>query len=239
MSSDRSWMRRRHDGKGGISEEYVRGVNSFVEFVQPEKKKHPEGLLKCPCKKCKNQAFMTEDELKWHLLQFGIIEAYITWDLHGEKSNWNAHYTLGTSSNRNTNEDNDEYDVFEMLRDVAGEQDQFENVEEDPNHEASEFYKLAPRQNRNPDLLEAYTHPTSKVGREKQRILTDQELEIVRFYGLINMPEVSKYLEEFEDLAYAKKPRLDPAIFEIYAKKHFISWFERRVRTSSSLRYLL
>ncbi|KAK1395274.1 hypothetical protein POM88_014330 [Heracleum sosnowskyi] len=45
MSSDRSWMRRRHDGKGGISKEYVRGVNSFVEFVHPEKKKYPEGLF--------------------------------------------------------------------------------------------------------------------------------------------------------------------------------------------------
>ncbi|KAK1368395.1 hypothetical protein POM88_034487 [Heracleum sosnowskyi] len=130
MSSNRSWMRRRFDGKGGISEEYVREVETIHNRLQ------------------RNEA---------------------------------------------------------------------------------------PRQIRNPDLLEAYTHPTSKVGREKQRILTDQELEIVRYYGLINMPEVAKYLEEFEDLAYAKKPRLDPAVFERYAKKHFISWFERRIKSDSDL----
>ncbi|WOG95509.1 hypothetical protein DCAR_0414831 [Daucus carota subsp. sativus] len=87
MSSNRSWMRRRLDGKGGISAEYVEGVNSFVEFVQPQKKKHLESLIKCPCKRCKNLAFMTEDALKWHLLQFGIIEVYVIRDLHGENSN--------------------------------------------------------------------------------------------------------------------------------------------------------
>ncbi|KAL8124816.1 hypothetical protein AgCh_012462 [Apium graveolens] len=85
---------------------------------------------------------MTEDVLKWHLLQFGIIEAYITWDLHGEKSDWSAHYSIGTSSNNNANEDRNVYDAFEILRDVVGEQYQFENVEEDPNYEVFEFYNL-------------------------------------------------------------------------------------------------
>lgn len=76
------------------------------------------------------------------MLQNGIIQAYITWDLHGEKSNWNAYYLIGTSSNHNTNDDNDVYDAFKMLRDVAGDSYQFENVEQDPNDEAYEFYNL-------------------------------------------------------------------------------------------------
>lgn len=64
MSSDRSRMRRRLDGKGDISAEYVEGVNSFVEFVQLKKMKRQEGLIKCPRKRCKNLAFMIDDTLK-------------------------------------------------------------------------------------------------------------------------------------------------------------------------------
>lgn len=37
------------------------------------------------------------------------------------------------------------------------------------------------------------------------------------------------FFSEFEELTYKKKPDLDPAIFEAYARKKFISWFERRV----------
>lgn len=49
---------------------------------------------------------------------------------------------MGTTLNHGTNVDNDGYDVLNMLRDVAGEQNQIENMGEALNEEASEFYKL-------------------------------------------------------------------------------------------------
>ncbi|KAK1355148.1 hypothetical protein POM88_048404 [Heracleum sosnowskyi] len=95
MSSDQSWMSRRYDGRGGLSDEYKRGVDNFVEFAQ--RIKDTDGNILCPCTQCKNSAWRTEDELKVHLYRFGIIESYTRWEYHGEKSNWHDHYSMRTN----------------------------------------------------------------------------------------------------------------------------------------------
>ncbi|KAK1352507.1 hypothetical protein POM88_053204 [Heracleum sosnowskyi] len=109
MSTDRSWMKRRFDGRGGITDEYKRGVDNFIEFAQQTKDKH--GLIGCPCTKCKNLAWITEDEVKFHLYQNGIIEAYTIWYDHGEKVERHGHYASGSSQNPNVNEDEDMHDI--------------------------------------------------------------------------------------------------------------------------------
>lgn len=48
---------------------------------------------------------------------------------------------MGTSQNHNVNEDEDMYDAFEILK-YIGEQYQFQNIEEEPNKEAADFYKV-------------------------------------------------------------------------------------------------
>ncbi|KAL8112257.1 hypothetical protein AgCh_019815 [Apium graveolens] len=130
-------MKHRFDGMGGLTEEYKRGVDNFVQFAQKTKDKY--GLIGCSCTKCKNLAWITEDEVKYHLYLNGIIEAYTVWDHHGEKINRDGHYD--GSQNHVINEDDDMYDAFEILRDI-GEQYRFNNVEEEPNKEAADFYKL-------------------------------------------------------------------------------------------------
>ncbi|KAK1385180.1 hypothetical protein POM88_022915 [Heracleum sosnowskyi] len=137
MSSDRSWMKRRFNGMGGITDEYKRGVDDFVKFAQQTKGAH--GLIGCPCTKCKNLAWITEDDVKFHLYQNGIIEAYTVWHHHGEKVDRRDRNYAGTSRNRN--EVDDMYDAFEMLSDI-GEHYRLKNVEEEPNKEAVDFYKL-------------------------------------------------------------------------------------------------
>ncbi|KAL8116598.1 hypothetical protein AgCh_022944 [Apium graveolens] len=449
MSSDQSWMSHRDNGRGGLSDEYKRGVDSFVKFAQ-RVKDSDENIL-CPCNECKNLLWRTEDELKMHLYRFGIIESYTRWYCHREKSDFHNHYSMGT----NQNDEDDVHDAFEMLRDLGEEQNEIEDMEEEPNEEASQFYnmlnhasvplstnhekhsrlsffmKLLYFKNRHhcrqkgfdelleligsvlPDkhtlpkkysevknmvsglnmgyekidayendcmlfyktradklkcdicgadiykkmkdekkkpiakkilrdvvegqlthpadgdewkqfdrafpsfanesvgealielcnffkdlcsawlkkrdlekmekdivkilckldliftpgffdtmehllvdlatecklggpvqyrgmypferYLEAYTYPTSTIGAEKKKALTEKEFEIVTYYVLINMPEVAEYLKEFENLVYGKKPHLDPSIFEAYAKKKFIRWFEERVRTNKEL----
>ena len=136
MSSDRSWMSSRFDGKGGLSDEYKRGVDDFVKFAQRSKDSNDNIL--CPCNHCKNSAWRTEDEVKVHLYRFGIIESYTRWEYHGEKLAWNNHYSM---RNIQTDED-DVYDAFEMLSDIGGDKYHIEDMEEEPNEEASQFYKM-------------------------------------------------------------------------------------------------
>ncbi|XP_074342360.1 uncharacterized protein LOC141679892 [Apium graveolens] len=126
MSSDRSWMKHRFDGMGGLTEEYKRGVDNFVQFAQKTKDRY--GLIGCPCTKCKNLVWITEDEVKYHLYLNGIIEAYTFWDHHGEKINRGGHYD--GSQNHGISEDDDMYDAFEILRDIGEQIPLYPNCEE-------------------------------------------------------------------------------------------------------------
>ncbi|XP_074362218.1 uncharacterized protein LOC141702437 [Apium graveolens] len=136
MSPDRSWMSHRDNGRGGLFDEYKRGVDSFVEFAQ--RIKYSDGNILCPCNECKNLLWKTEDELKMHLNRFGIIESYTRWYFHGEKSDFHNHYSMRT----NKNDEDDVYDAFEMLRNLGEEQNEIEDMEEEPNEEASQFYNM-------------------------------------------------------------------------------------------------
>ncbi|KAK1355672.1 hypothetical protein POM88_048928 [Heracleum sosnowskyi] len=61
------------------------------------------------------------------------------------------------------------------------------------------------------------------------------ELRLLDYYSVFSKYEMSTdrswmKRSQFEELTYKKKPDLSPASFEAYAKKKFISWFERRVK---------
>ncbi|XP_074352460.1 uncharacterized protein LOC141691589 [Apium graveolens] len=136
MSSDRSWMSHRDNGRGGLSDEYKRDVDSFVEFAQ--RIKDSDGNILCPCNECKHLLWRTGDELKMHLYRFGIIESYTRWYYHGEKSDFHNHYSMRT----NQNDEDDVYDAFKMLRDLGEEQNEIEDMEEEPNEKTSQFYNM-------------------------------------------------------------------------------------------------
>ncbi|KAK1361823.1 hypothetical protein POM88_046297 [Heracleum sosnowskyi] len=137
MSSDRSWMSRRYDGRGGLSDEYKRGVDNFVEFAQ--RIKDTDGNILCPCTQCKNSAWRTEDELKVHLYRFGIIESYTRWEYHGEKSNWHDHYSMRTNQ-----DDEDDVNVSENEEENATDN---ENEEETAANNENEEENAANNQN--------------------------------------------------------------------------------------------
>lgn len=93
-------------------------------------------FIKCPCSKCKNICFKSDGEVKYDLFANGFLESYTVWNLHGEDVN-------DGSRNFTTNmEHEDVFDQFEMLRDAFGQNyDNNEEAEEEPNFEASKFYK--------------------------------------------------------------------------------------------------
>ena len=109
IDMDKSWMKiedRRHP-------QYIDGVKQFLEFayahIEPGKK------IRCPCVKCNNNYFRTQDDVEADLYYHGIVKYYIPWVLHGEE------FEASTDENDDeepSREDEDEYDdMQEMIHD--------------------------------------------------------------------------------------------------------------------------
>nr|XP_017225037.1 PREDICTED: uncharacterized protein LOC108201255 [Daucus carota subsp. sativus] len=139
MTSDRSWVgRSRYNEFKYITEEYKNGVDSFLKFACDNLKDEDEGLIRCPCQKCKNRYFKDPSGVKVDLYLHGIMQWYTKWELHGEKDM--PRVEVGMSSG--CNDDADMYDAHNMLRDFADANRYFENFEEEPNADAKEFYNM-------------------------------------------------------------------------------------------------
>ncbi|KAL0395064.1 UNVERIFIED_CONTAM: hypothetical protein Slati_4472600 [Sesamum latifolium] len=76
---DKSWMKL----EDRTLPEYENGVQIFLSFayssIEPWKK------IRCPCKKCNNVYYQNRDDVEADLLQYGILQNYVTWVLHGEE----------------------------------------------------------------------------------------------------------------------------------------------------------
>ncbi|KAL4373267.1 hypothetical protein AHAS_Ahas05G0064700 [Arachis hypogaea] len=65
------------------SEEYINGVNSFLDFAYSEGE--PEGKqIQCPCKRCCNINWYRRGVVFDHLVADGFVKGYRTWINHGE-----------------------------------------------------------------------------------------------------------------------------------------------------------
>ncbi|XP_074326600.1 uncharacterized protein LOC141664542 [Apium graveolens] len=87
----------------------------------------------------------------------------------------------------------------------------------------------APKKCIDPNLLSVYTHPTKPIVRKGHRILSVDEDRLIKYYVLINTPEVAKYLSEFHKLVHKQYPEFDDVANERFQKDRFTNWFEKRV----------
>lgn len=72
MAPCKLWMKLAGDDRLNI--EYETGVENFIKYAferTGEKEK-----IKCPCVKCKNSSFGSQNMVRDHLLTFGIIQNY-------------------------------------------------------------------------------------------------------------------------------------------------------------------
>ena len=77
MPIDKSWMDSHRK-----SPEYVKGLDSFIEMCREQV--DSRGLVRCACKSCKNDNFITPAQLRGHMKAWGIYNAYKKWIYHGE-----------------------------------------------------------------------------------------------------------------------------------------------------------
>ncbi|KAG8365413.1 hypothetical protein BUALT_Bualt18G0102300 [Buddleja alternifolia] len=76
---DRSWMML----EDRTRPEYENGVEEFLNFAYSSTE--PGKKIRCPCKKCNNVYLQNRDDVEADLLEYGIIQIYVTWVLHGEE----------------------------------------------------------------------------------------------------------------------------------------------------------
>lgn len=115
---DKIWM---HATK--FSNEYVRGVESFMKFVDEHIVQ--ESDIKCPCKHCLNSYTRSHKEMTDHLYFRGIDTAYTRWIYHVECSNYR--FPASTCDNDNVNEDDDQINGVKGL--LANLEDFYDNTE--------------------------------------------------------------------------------------------------------------
>ncbi|KAF7802611.1 hypothetical protein G2W53_041722 [Senna tora] len=141
MRPDRSWILRRKEPSGRVSEEFMDGVEEFLKLVNEFPiNKDSLGRILCPCGRCKNCVRKDEYTIERHLYYNGFVEGYLNWTIHGENA-WGGE---GSAFNDATDDEDTRNPYVDMVVDAArGRLDpNFECMEEDPNPSASKFYQL-------------------------------------------------------------------------------------------------
>jgi hypothetical protein len=60
-----------------LCNEYIKGLDSFIDFVKQDMLDNVRGNLCCPCKHCQNdKKYHTNDVLRSHLIKNGFMENY-------------------------------------------------------------------------------------------------------------------------------------------------------------------
>jgi hypothetical protein len=66
-----------------LCNEYIKGLDAFIDFVKKDMLDNVRGNLCCPCKHCKNKKYHANDVLRSHLIKHGFMEDYRCWNKHG------------------------------------------------------------------------------------------------------------------------------------------------------------
>jgi hypothetical protein len=69
-----------------LCNEYIKGLDAFIDFTKKDMLDNVRGSLCCPCKHCKNEKkYRTNDVLMSHLIKHKFMEDYRCWNKHGEE----------------------------------------------------------------------------------------------------------------------------------------------------------
>ena len=129
-----------NSGRMGLRPEFLEGVTSFIEYAKTLEPFQHNGVIKCPCNKCKCLSYEKTDIVELHLHRNGFIKNTTVWTTHGEIDNSFdvfQHYVPGESSS-------EYYRMHDMVQDAVGVHSNFESGnqgEETPNAECKIFFE--------------------------------------------------------------------------------------------------
>jgi hypothetical protein len=68
-----------------LSNEYITGLDAFINFTKKDMVDNGRGFICCLCKHCKNEKkYHSDNVLRTHLIKHGFKEDYRCWNKHGE-----------------------------------------------------------------------------------------------------------------------------------------------------------
>jgi hypothetical protein len=68
-----------------LSNEYINGLDAFINFTKKDMVDNGRGFICCPCKHYKNEKkYYSDDVLRTHLIKHGFKEDYRCWNKYGE-----------------------------------------------------------------------------------------------------------------------------------------------------------
>ncbi|KAK4438800.1 hypothetical protein Salat_0214600 [Sesamum alatum] len=76
---DKGWMKL----EDRTLPEYENGDKLFLDFAYSSIE--PWEKIRCPCRKCNNVYYQNRDDVEADLLEYGILQNYVTWVFHGEE----------------------------------------------------------------------------------------------------------------------------------------------------------
>jgi hypothetical protein len=69
-----------------LCNEYIKGVDAFIDFVKKDMLDNIRGNLCCPYKHCRNEKrYHIDNVLMSHLIKHGFMQDYRCWNKHGEE----------------------------------------------------------------------------------------------------------------------------------------------------------
>ncbi|PKA49514.1 hypothetical protein AXF42_Ash004054 [Apostasia shenzhenica] len=68
-----------------LTDEFVAGVQQFLDYAFSQTIHVSKNTVRCPCLKCKNMRFHNKDEITVHLWSRGFMPNYHVWTSHGEE----------------------------------------------------------------------------------------------------------------------------------------------------------
>ncbi|XP_019228470.1 PREDICTED: uncharacterized protein LOC109209617 [Nicotiana attenuata] len=139
----RRWMyNRTYPNRSGLREEFIEGVAEFMAKTKTLHEFLSEGVIRCPCMKCKCGKLLQPDVVKVHLYKKGFMENYYVWTIHGEDvaSVGNVDFQkFFDSEGSPLAENNAENSRFsEMVRDAFV---MHPGAQSEPNDDARRFYE--------------------------------------------------------------------------------------------------
>jgi hypothetical protein len=139
---------RLNEKRSAITNEFYTGVYQFIEFAKSQDTVYSDGILRCPCAKCKCKWYKLEDDVLVHLFNKGFMPNYYRWTCHGEKPVTPPPMVAGTSYYAPEGL-REEYDSYEqMVMDAAGPKI---GIHLEDNHYVDDDEHVHVEEDRNPD----------------------------------------------------------------------------------------
>ncbi|XP_070010780.1 uncharacterized protein [Nicotiana sylvestris] len=197
---------RIYPNRSGLREEFIEGVSELMAKTKTLHEFLSEGVIRCPCRKCKCGKLLQPDVVKVHLYKKGFMENYYVWTIHGEDvaSVGNVDFQKKIDSEGSPlAENNAENSRFsEMVRDAFV---MHSGAQSEPNDDARRFYEQLEEASR--PLYKGSMHSKLSVAVRLLSIKSDSSIfqaGIDSIIGLMNELNPNK-IDLHKDFNTAKK----------------------------------